>query len=422
MKIVIITIGSRGDVQPIVALGKGLQDAGHTVTIATHGNFKGFVQEHGLIFGDIGANPKKILESQSGQDWLNSSNTIALLSRMRKLVKPFLAEAMSRSLSVCEDADIIISAVMGMFLGPYISRELGKKHVEAYLQPFHPTAAFCSIYFPEMAHIPVMQGLYNKLTSRAAFYLIWKFFEKSLLDANRQVFGHVSTKKPFYKIFQKDRLVLYGFSPSVIPRPNDWDDSIVVTGYWFLSHSRTWSAEPELLEFLERGDAPVYIGFGSMVDEKSSIITKAIVNALRVCKKRAVLLSGWGGIKAGDADVLSEDIYTVQSVPHDWLFPRTSGIIHHGGAGTTASSLRAGVTTCITPFFDDQPFWGRRVSKLQVGPPAVLHKKLTQEKLVSIIQLLTETTKYKKNARIMGEKIRKENGVKKAVNAISRIF
>lgn len=228
-------------------------------------------------------------------------------------------------------------------------------------------------------------------------------------------------RAPFWGPYQSNRTlglpVLYGFSPSVVPKPSDWDADVHVTGYWFLDSSEGWSPPDELEGFLMSGPPPVYIGFGSMGNRKPQETADLVVRALERCNQRAVLLSGWGGMQSED---LPDSMFMIDSIPHTWLFPRMAAIVHHGGAGTTAAGLRAGVPSIVVPFFGDQPFWGQRVMELGVGPAPVPRKSLTVERLASAIEKAVSDQEMHLRAAQLGEKIRAEDGVARAVEIIQR--
>ena len=208
--------------------------------------------------------------------------------------------------------------------------------------------------------------------------------------------------------------MLYGWSPSVLPQPADWGRWLHVTGYWFLEHPGEWKPPRELADFLDSGPPPVYVGFGSMNKTDPEELTDIVLRALERTDRRGVLVAGWGGISNS---ALSDMVYRVDEVPHDWLFERIEAAIHHGGAGTTAASLRAGIPTIVVPFFADQPFWGRRVAELGVGPQPIPRRSLTVEWLANAIQQATADRVMKSRASALGQRIRAENGIERAVEA-----
>ncbi|CAA9381011.1 MAG: UDP-glucose:sterol glucosyltransferase, partial [uncultured Chloroflexia bacterium] len=209
--------------------------------------------------------------------------------------------------------------------------------------------------------------------------------------------------------------VLYPYSRHVVPIPADFPAHAHVTGYWFLERSDDWQPQPELTDFLTSGPPPVYVGFGSMSGNKAKQRARIVIDALVQSGQRGILASGWGGLDASD---VPENILVVDEAPHDWLFDRVAAVVHHGGAGTTAAGLRAGKPTVICPFLADQPFWGRVVHQLGVGPQPIPQRKLTVARLADAIATAVHDTSMQQRAAELGEKIRAEDGVANAVDII----
>jgi UDP:flavonoid glycosyltransferase YjiC (YdhE family) len=208
---------------------------------------------------------------------------------------------------------------------------------------------------------------------------------------------------------------LYGFSPSVIPRPDDWPDWHHISGYWFLDRDPTWSPPEPLLRFLEGGPKPISIGFGSMIGRHTRKLVEVAIKALERCDQRAVLLGGWAHV--GELE-LPDSVFKIDAVPHDWLFPRMAAVVHHGGSGTTAAGLRAGIPSVVVPFFGDQPYWGRRVHALGVGPKPIQLKALTAKNLAEAISWTVSDEGVREEAAALGTLIRSEDGVRSAVDFI----
>jgi UDP:flavonoid glycosyltransferase YjiC (YdhE family) len=192
-----------------------------------------------------------------------------------------------------------------------------------------------------------------------------------------------------------------------------------ITGYYFLDHASDWEPAPELEAFLAAGEPPVYIGFGSMSTRDPEKLAGLMLDAIAGSGQRAVLLTGWGGLQAKD---LGEDVYVLDRAPHSWLFPRMAAVVHHGGAGTTAEGVRAGVPTVILPFAFDQAFWGARVTALDVGPDPIPQKKLTVEGLTRAIRLAATDPALRQRAKSLGAAIRSENGVEQAIEIVKDYF
>jgi sterol 3beta-glucosyltransferase len=213
--------------------------------------------------------------------------------------------------------------------------------------------------------------------------------------------------------------VLYGFSRHVIPPPEDWAGTATVTGFWFLNQAEHWNPPESLTEFLSEGESPVYFGFGSIFGRNPKHATQAVLEAVRRTGVRAVLARGWGGLDS-TASAQSESVMFIEGAPHDWLFPQVSAVVHHGGCGTTAAGLLAGKPTIICPFFGDQPYWGRHVERLGVGPSPIPQKRLTVERLCHAIDVVRNDSTMRQNAAKLGNLIREENGTSNAVAFINQ--
>jgi UDP:flavonoid glycosyltransferase YjiC (YdhE family) len=214
---------------------------------------------------------------------------------------------------------------------------------------------------------------------------------------------------------QRKVMTIYGFSPLVLSPPTDWPDGHHIAGYWFLVEPADWQPPADLLKFLEAGPPPVYVGFGSMDDQNPERISQIVVEALRLSGQRGVMVSGWGGL---GAITLPETIYRLDSIPHSWLFPHMAALVHHGGAGTTAAGLRAGIPAVITPFAADQPFWAGRVARLGVGIRGANFFRLTADGLAAAITQAVNDSEMRQRAASLGDQLRAENGVAKAVEII----
>jgi len=212
--------------------------------------------------------------------------------------------------------------------------------------------------------------------------------------------------------------ILYGFSPSVIPAPSDWNGDTHITGYWFVDEADDWQPPSALLDFLQSGSPPVYIGFGSMSNRNSEQTADLVIQALALTNQRAILLSGWGGLQKTN---MPDSIFMIDAIPHSWLFPRVSAVVHHGGASTTAAGLKAGVPSVVIPFFGDQPFWGQRVADLGVGSKPIPRKRLTAERLANAIQEVVTNEDLRQRAAKLGKQIQTENGIESAINIINQL-
>jgi UDP:flavonoid glycosyltransferase YjiC (YdhE family) len=284
--------------------------------------------------------------------------------------------------------------------------------------PFTPTRAFPSALASQLP--PWFGGALYRLSHHVFRQMMWQSFRAADNGARKQVLG--LPPAPFWGPYNAEPLrempILYGYSPSVLPPPADWGTSIHVTGYWFLDPEEDWTPPPALVEFLQAGPPPVYVGFGSMSHRKPKETADLILKALAQAGQRAILLSGWSGMQAIETP---ESVFAIDSVPHAWLFPRVAAVVHHGGAGTTAAGLRAGAPSVIVPFFGDQPFWGQRVAELGVGPTPISRKKLTVERLAQAIHQAATDPGMRQRASWLGANIRAEDGIARAVAVVEQI-
>jgi UDP:flavonoid glycosyltransferase YjiC (YdhE family) len=208
--------------------------------------------------------------------------------------------------------------------------------------------------------------------------------------------------------------LLDAYSPTVVTRPPDWGSWLHVTGYWFLERPAQWLPPPDLVSFLRSGSPPVFVGFGSVPFPNAEASTDLVVRALARAGQRGVLVAGGSRLVTGQ---LSNEVFAVDSVPYDWLFPQVCAAVHQGGAGVTGAALRAGLPSVVVPVFGDHPFWAQRVFQLGAGPRPIPVKQLTEDDLASAIRL-TAGSEMRDRAAAIGERIRAENGVARAVEAI----
>ncbi len=424
MRITIITPGTYGEARPYVSLGVGLQAAGHEVRLVTNANYEPLVRQWGLDFAPLSGDPRRLLEDDVGQAMLEAgSNPVSFLRRYTHLAKILMGDLFADCWRVCQGAQAIVVSIGGFFAGGYhVAEKLGVPFCCAFLQPVNPTRAFGSLLLPAWPRwLGWGQAVYNVLTHVSVIELTWQLLRPTINKCRQEILGlpPLSVLGPFLQMHRARHLVLYGYSPSLIPRPPDWDDWIEVTGYWFLNSAQDSQLPAGLVNFLAGGPPPVYIGFGSMSNRDPKATTRLVLKALARAGQRGILATGWGGLHDTE---LPDEVFTVASVPHDLLFPRVAAVVHHGGLGTTAAGLRAGVPSIIVPFFADQPFWGRRVYELGVGPRPIPRKRLTTESLADAITAAVEDREMQHRAWTLGQRIQAEDGVSRAVEVFQQHF
>lgn len=415
MRIALIALGSRGDVQPYLALGQGLLAAGHAVRVVTNQDYARLVMAQGLEFWPVTGSVQAVVESDEMRALLDKGDFLAINARAAREVQRMARLWAAEGLAGCRDRDLLIAGLGGLFMGLALAEKLGIPLLEAHVVPFTPTAVFPGALFP--AAVARLGGAANRLSHHLTRQIMWQAFRPADTLARRQVLDLAPA--PFWgphTAAGRRRLpTLYGISPAVLPKPADWGAHVHVTGYWTLEAETDWSPPAELLEFLQRGDPPVYIGFGSMANRDPQATADLVLRALDQTGQRAIILSGWGGFRAAR---LPDTVLVLESAPHAWLFPRVGAVVHHGGAGTTAAGLRAGRPSVVIPFFGDQPFWGQRVAELGVGPAPIPRRVLSADRLARALRQAMSDPAMRQRAAELGARIRAENGVARAVAVI----
>ncbi len=411
MRIVLAALGTRGDVQPYVALGKGLARRGHAVTLIADAAFAPLIRRHGLDHVPLHTDPHRRMEALFGRGGRALPRVVVALVREFRALARELFETMARA---GRGADRILFSPLA-FPAAHVAEAYALPFVGVYLQPLTPTRTFPNpLTAPPPPFLPFREA-YHRWSYRA-FHLFSVALLRPVVDrCRREVLGLPPKPWAFYANLDRAPIpILYGFSPRVVPRPPDWGPWIHITGYWVLE-DEPWTPPDELRRFLEAGPPPVYVGFGSIVDRDPEGLTRIVVEALQRTGQRGILLGGWSRIGRGS---LPSTVLRVEEVPHSWLFPRCAAVVHHGGAGTTAAALRAGVPQVVVPFFMDQPFWGRRVHALGVGAAPIPRRRLTARRLAAALETILSDGEIRRRARDLGAALQDEDGVETAVQLL----
>uniref|UniRef100_A0A0D9VME8 sterol 3beta-glucosyltransferase n=2 Tax=Leersia perrieri TaxID=77586 RepID=A0A0D9VME8_9ORYZ len=410
MQIVILIVGTRGDVQPFVAIGKCLQDYGHRVRLATHANFKEFVLTAGLEFYPLGGDPKILAEYMvKNKGFLPSGPSEIPIQRKQ------IKEIIFSLLPACKEPDPdtgIPFKVDAIIANP---PAYGHTHVaEALKVPIH-------IFFT-MPWTPTSEFPHplSRVKQAAGYRLSYQIVDSMIWLGIRDMINEFRKKKLKLRPVTylsgaqgsgNDIPHGYIWSPHLVPKPKDWGPKIDVVGFCFLDLASNYVPPEPLVKWLEAGDRPIYVGFGSLDPAK---MTEIIVDALEATGQRGIINKGWGGL--GTLAEPKDSIYLLDNCPHDWLFLQCKAVVHHGGAGTTAAGLKAACPTTIVPFFGDQPFWGDRVHARGVGPPPIPVDQFSLQKLVDAINFMMKP-EVKERAVELAKAMESEDGVSGAVRA-----
>jgi len=376
MKIAITTVGTRGDLQPFIALGLGLRDSGYEVLIVSSKNEEAFVKNYGLNFFSLNVDIQKLMGGDEVQEMSKGNNPLKfIISHLKgsKKLKQLMVDTQAEIWTACQTADIIIFHP-GMPLGFFIAQE--KKRISVMANPFPviSTKNYPAILFYTSLRLG---GLFNKITHKIFEKLFWSLSKSAVVEFwNKSVTIKMNfSVSPIRQQIDSGMPVINGYSNVFFHQPDDWHDNIHTTGNWFIDNEPNFVPPTELTNFIDNGQQPIYTGFGSMKDIESFKTTLNVIKkALYQTRQRAVVGLGWSKLAYNES--IPDNIFLIESIPHTWLFPKMKTVIHHGGAGTTATGLRAGKPTIIIPHNADQPAWGQRVFELGVGSKPIKKTKL----------------------------------------------
>lgn len=403
MKITVVAMDTRGGIQPYVALSLGLKAAGHEVRAVAPSDLAAMFSDAGIAVTVLSGSIEAVVRGSGGATERGAFASILLAARE---LPPRIVAWTKEALAGCEGSDVITGGIGGMVVALAVAEKLGVPFIEAHLQPVGVHAeTFPGVLVPAM---PSWLGSVGRSVShQLTDLMLWGPFKGPMMTARSKVLGLSGPPR-----MNTDQPVLYGFSRHVIEMPSQGDRARHVTGYWTLKTAPDWSPPPALEAFLAREGPVVSIGFGSMANQDPDAVTEMVLGAVRDAGVRAVLLSGWGGLKALPE---AREVFCADALPHDWLFPKMRAVVHHGGAGTTGAGLRAGVPSIVVPFTMDQPFWASRVHALGVGPKPIPRPKLTRASLAVALRSAVADDAMSERARALGEKVRAEDGVANAV-------
>ncbi|KAL0553889.1 hypothetical protein IC582_007793 [Cucumis melo] len=418
LQIVMLIVGTRGDVQPFVAIGKRLQDYGHRVRLATHSNFKEFVLTAGLEFFALGGDPKILAGYMvKNKGFLPSGPSEIPVQRNQ------MKEIIYSLLPACKDPDPesgIPFEAEAIIANP---PAYGHTHVaEALKIPIH---IFFTMPWTPTSEFPhplsrVKQQAGYRLSYQIVDSLIWLGIRDMINDLRKK---RLKLRPVTYLSgsHASESNVPHGYiwSPHLVPKPKDWGPKVDVVGFCFLDLASNYEPPESLVNWLKAGDKPIYIGFGSLPVQEPAKMTQIIVKALESTGQRGIINKGWGGL--GNLEEPKDFVYLLDNCPHDWLFLQCKAVVHHGGAGTTAAGLKAACPTTIIPFFGDQPFWGERVHARGVGPAPIPVEEFSFNKLVEAINFMLDP-KVKQSALELAKAMENEDGVEGAVKAFFKHY
>jgi sterol 3beta-glucosyltransferase len=414
MRVLIVAVGSRGDVAPFTGLGTALQAAGHSVTIAGYEMFAGLVTGCGLEFRALPGDPR-LLEAarwqRGGTGPLGAVRLVRLIAdHMREIHTGIVAAAR-------QDADALLLTGLSTIGGYHIAEGLGLPSMGLALQPVYPTGEFP----PSIVAARSLGRLGNRAAGQALVVLGAPVLAGPVRELRAELgLPRLGTREAVFGQQDNEHWPGFcGFSPAVVPRPADWRAGLEVVGYWWPERPAGWSPPADLENFLNAGSPPVFISFGSMAPVGADRLSDLVATAGRQAGVRMVIQAGRASL--ANADPAPDDAIVIGEVPHDWLFPRMAAVVHHAGAGTAAAGLRAGVPAVSVPMVGDQPFWAARLAALGAGPPPIRYKRLSAQTLAAAIQDAVTRPSYRAQAQAMAGRLAIEDGTAPVVNALARL-
>ncbi len=412
MRVLISTVGSRGDVQPFVALGAELSKRGHDVTMATHAPFRSTVEAHGMTFAPLPGDPMAVLETDAAQALLqNGRGIFGFGRRFVGLLRPWFDELVVAVEQLHQPRpDLVVYSPL-TFPSWHIAEAEGTPTVLASLQPLVRTSRFPAVTLGTRN----LGAPLNRLSHRINEQVFWQPLRRAVNDwrSRRLGLAPLPWDGPFRQLERRQEVQLAGFSRLLVPRPDDWPESVNITGAWHQDGLRQLSGTTRA--FLEGGRPPIYVGFGSMSDKESERLSGIAIEAARRVGRRLVLASGWAGL----ASAATDDVIVVGDEPHDALFQHCTVVVHHGGAGTSHTAARSGTPSVVVPFFADQPFWAGRLEAAGVAPHPLPRRELDVETLSARLEL-AESPARRQAAAQVGAMMRREAGVGAAADIIER--
>ena len=426
LSIVVMVVGSRGDVQPFIPIGRRLAER-HRVRIATHREFRTMVEQAGLEFYPLAGDPHELME------YMVKTGGRIIPTRLDQIVedvpkkRAMIAEILASTWRACTEADPDRPNAPAFRADAILANPPSYGHIHCaealhvplhmiFTMPWSPTCAYPHPFsgFDPGQHHPVKNFLSYSLVD----LLIWSGIG-DLVNAFRQDTLKLS---PLALVdgpaLLEDNEVpfTYLWPAALVPKPADWGPNIDLANFTFHEQAHTYEPPGALVDFLAAGEAPIYVGFGSVGVEDPTAITRSIFTALEKAGARGIVSEGWAHL---GSETVPPNVFLIGDCPHDWLFPRCRAVCHHGGAGTTAAGLRAGLPTVVVPFFGDQFFWGQTVADAGAGPEPIPIARLDDSTLTAAFDACRRP-QMRERAQALGARLRETDGVELVVRSIYR--
>ncbi|MCF3111124.1 glycosyltransferase [Niabella sp. CC-SYL272] len=409
----IITFGSRGDVQPYIALALELKEQGNSVSIVGNENFSDFVPQYGIPFYPLPVDSQKILQSPEIAGILKSGNVITYLRELGKIIRKGQRAVLENMVHYCENFEVLIATPLTVAWVFSVAERLKKPWAIVQLTvPSVPTAVF-----PYLGLDFFNAPIYNRFTYRLMRWLFWKEHKKDVQE-QRALLKLPPLEEPLpKKIDEQQVLQLHAFSRFLLERPADWPQEADITGFLDLKAGKEAGTTDAITRWLERGTPPIYIGFGSFPVPDPAIFYGILEHLLNQTDERYIFCQGWSEATALPK---SERLFEVKAVDHAWLFPQCKLVVVHGGIGTVGAGLRAKIPVVVVSVLGDQPIWGRFVKRKGWGAHLPF-KKLTAQKLLDAIRAADQDA-IRASVLKVGRLMEAENGAAEAASRLEAYF
>jgi len=395
-----VVVGSRGDVQPFLALGSAMRARGHEVRLATHADFRELAAEADLEFHPVPGSPRHYFESPEVIESLrHRSPALRLLRSLRRLpaaeakgAAAGLAQLQEHLVAAYEGADLVVGS--SFIRNILLATEPGPPWAMVSWYPSTPTSAFPAMGAPSLP----LGGWYNRLTHRVSRALEWRM-SRPIVNAFREQLGlqPLGNRTPFAELESRGPF-LYLQSREVVPEPGDWPRGHRLAGYWYWDRPE-WIPSPDLVEAVERQPAPIVLSFGSLWPAYPPGSLRMVADAVRRTGHRLIVVDG------PNQEELPDDVLRVHDADYSWLFPRAATVIHHGGFGTGSAVLRAGVPQVVVPIFVDHPYWAARMAALGVAPAPVPAARLSTARVYDALARALGDHRLRERARGIAPRI-----------------
>jgi sterol 3beta-glucosyltransferase len=418
MRIAIICIDSTDNARPYLALGKGLQSAGHAVRILAPNSLASLFSKgaSGLDFYGVQGELHAHLQAPAISGHREDAHYSAHFLRVRHL-GDLLRHWTKTCLDGCADADMILGGINGMLVGEGVAEKLGIRFVQTHLQSYTPTKTWPSLLFPKLA--AAVPGFVRHSAHRITRQMYWQSLRPLVNTTRGSVLGLAPGS--FWGNLGKPggSAVLYGFSPALLPRPADWSSAVHVTGYWFHQEQSLLPPPPaSLIKFLQNKPMPVSIDLDGVSQADVENLIGIFLKAIKLENQRGVIICPSGGISGHS---LPDYAHLTDYCVYKWLLPQMTFCVHIGSAHATGVTLAAEKPALAIPIGGDQPFWAWILESRELGPKSIPRRRLNPDNLARAINNGINNRRFRENAQRMGMKIRNEDGIGKAAEIISTI-